>query len=84
MMHNFKRYSVCLLFLVFATGVGAGWGQTQLQNIQSSEGGTIYYGTVDGANTQPAALIGLLRMVHKNCGERPRIAKVFKLRGTVR
>jgi hypothetical protein len=82
MMRNFKRYSVCLLSLVLAAGVEAGWGQAQLQQIQSSQGGAIYYGTVDNANTQPAALIGLLRMVHKNCGERPRIVKVFKLPGT--
>ena len=82
MMRTFKRYSVCLLSLVLAAGVEAGWGQAKLQQIQSSQGGAIYYGTVDNANTQPAALIGLLRMVHKNCGERPRIVKVFKLPGT--
>lgn len=40
------------------------------------------YGKVDGADTQGAAMTTLLRNVHKNCGEKPQIGRVFKMRGT--
>jgi hypothetical protein len=53
-----------------------------LKTIDMPQGGKIVYGTVDGADTQKSAILGVLRIMHKKCGEKPQIGQVFKLRGT--
>ncbi|MGB9071132.1 MAG: hypothetical protein WCC22_00545 [Terriglobales bacterium] len=56
--------------------------QTPLTTIDMPQGGRIVYGKVKGADTQGAAMTHVLRMMHQNCGEKPQIGKVFKMRGT--
>src|ERR1017187_8698996 len=56
--------------------------QTPLQTIDMPQGGRIVYGSVAGANTQGAAMAAVLRNMHQNCGEKPQIGGVFKMRGT--
>ena len=46
------------------------------------QGGNIVYGVVGGATTQAEAMGKVLRVVHNNCGEKPQVGKVFKVRGT--
>jgi len=61
--------------------VGA-MAQGPLQTIDMPLGGRIVYGTVQGADSQSAAMVAVLRMMHQNCGERPQIGQAFRMRGT--
>lgn len=56
--------------------------QTPLTTVDMPQGGRIVYGKVKGADTQGAAMTHVLRVMHQNCGEKPQIGKVFKMRGT--
>ncbi len=56
--------------------------QTPLRSLQGPQGGSIVYGTVDGANTPPAAMGSILKHLHEQYGERPQVGRVFKVRGT--
>ncbi len=77
------RIGSCRLLLIsLLVSVCVARAQTPLQTINLAQGGRIVYGKVDGADTQGAAMTTLLRNVHKNCGEKPQIGRVFKMRGT--
>jgi hypothetical protein len=58
------------------------FSQTSLRTMAGPQGGTIIFGTVDGANTPPAAMGGILKQLHQKYGERPVVGRVFKVRGT--
>ena len=60
----------------------AAMAQGPLQTIDMPLGGRIVYGTVQGADSQSAAMVAVLRMMHQNCGERPQIGQAFRMRGT--
>ena len=83
-MRNDKRFSVSLILWLFFVAIGSYTvrAQTPLKTVTNPQGGKIVYGLVDGATTQAAAMSNVLRIVHKNCGEKPQIGKVFKVRGT--
>jgi hypothetical protein len=53
-----------------------------LKTIDTPQGGKIVYGVVDGADSQAAAMASILRSVSNSCGERPRVGKVFRVRGS--
>jgi hypothetical protein len=84
MTRNCKQFFVhwLLMLSIVVIGVQAASAQSKLQTLDSPQGGTIYYRTVDGANTQSAAMIAMLRMAHQSCGERPQVVQAFKVRGT--
>jgi hypothetical protein len=84
MMRIDKRRTLPLLisFLIFAISSPRTWGQDSLQIEDAPQGGKIVFGPIEGARTQAAAMSEVLRTVHKNCGEKPQVGKVFKLRGT--
>ena len=79
-----KRFPIVLvLWLFFVVGsTSVLCAQTPMKTINNPQGGKIVYGLVDGATTQPAAMAQVLRTVHNNCGERPQVGRVFKVRGT--
>ena len=83
-MCNYKRFSVSLALWLFFVAIGSHTegAQAPLKTINNPQGGVIVYGLVDGATSEAAAMSKVLRMVHTNCGERPQVGKVFKLRGT--
>ena len=54
--------------------------QTGLTTVQGSQGGMIVYGLVDGAATPAMAMARILRNVQNNCGEKPQVGKVFRVR----
>lgn len=54
---------------------------TQLTTTHAAQEGKIAHGAVAGANTQPAALVKLLSMVHTNLGEEPQIGRAFRFAG---
>jgi hypothetical protein len=56
--------------------------QSPLRRIAGPQGGAILYGTVDGANTPPAAMGFILKQMHQSYGERPVVGRVFKVKGT--
>ncbi len=74
----------CLASLVFiiAGCSSAPNAQATLTTLAGTQGGTIVYGAVDGATSLAAALGSVLRSVHNNCGEKPRVGSVFRVRGT--
>jgi hypothetical protein len=83
-MGTIRRLSKCLFLLLsfFVIPTQVSGAQTPPKTIDMPQGGKIVYGIVDGAGTQAEAAIAMLRSVHRNCGERPQIAQVFKVRGT--
>lgn len=78
---RFSRFLVSFLFLpaIYTFAIQA---QTPLTTIDMPQGGRIVYGTVDGVTPQVTAMVRILRIMHQNCGERPQIGNVFKMRGT--
>ena len=83
-MRKYHRFSVSLVLWLFFFAIGShtAGAQSSLQSIDSPQGGKIVYGLVDGATTQAAAMSKVLRIVHNNCGERPQVGRVFRVRGT--
>ena len=73
------RLAALLLTSAAFTASGA---QTPLRNMPGPQGGTIIYGTVDGANTPPAAMGSILLQLHRKYGDRPQVGRVFRVRGT--
>ncbi|WP_263379852.1 hypothetical protein [Granulicella paludicola] len=69
-------------FLLTFAALTASFAQTPLRNMPGPQGGTIVYGTVDGANTPPAAMGVILKSLHQRYGERPQVGRVFRVRGT--
>lgn len=53
-----------------------------LQTINPPEGGQITYGQVTGETTEAGAMGSILRNLHQRLGERPRVGKLFDVRGT--
>ena len=82
-MCNYKRLYLCvviaLIFVAACSSVPA--AQTALTTLQGSQGGMIVYGLVDGAATPAMAMAHILRIVQNNCGDKPQIGKVFRVRG---
>jgi hypothetical protein len=58
------------------------FAQTPLRNMPGPQGGNIVFGSVDGADTPPAAMGSILKHLHQQYGERPQVGRVFKVRGT--
>jgi hypothetical protein len=56
--------------------------QASMKVIDAPQGGKIDYGIVDGASTLADALEAKLRTVRESYGEKPRIGRVYKVRGT--
>ncbi len=77
---RFFRLSLVPIFLTCASLQM--FSQTPLRNLSGPQGGTIIYGTVDGANTPPAAMGSILKQMHRQYGDRPVVGRVFKVRGT--
>jgi hypothetical protein len=55
--------------------------QAGLRTLEAPQGGTIVYGQVDGADSRQAAMASVLRSVHNQCGERPKVGRPFQVRG---
>ena len=75
-----SRFALFLLLSVAVTTLG--FSQTPLRTLSGPQGGMIVYGTVDGANTAPAAMGSILKQMHAKYGDRPQVGRVFKVRGT--
>jgi hypothetical protein len=76
-------FSLTILFFVFFTAFHiVSVAQTPLKTISGEQGGKIIYGYVDGATTQAQAMGNLLRQIHTNCGERPNVGNLFKLKNS--
>jgi hypothetical protein len=56
--------------------------ESPLTTIYMPQGGKIVYGKVEGADSQGAAMKSILRSLHENFGDKPKIGKVFRMRGT--
>ena len=75
-----SRHSLAALLLFCVTSLA--FSQTPLRSLSGPQGGSIIYGTVDGANTPPAAMGIILKMLHNKYGERPVVGRVFKVKNT--
>jgi hypothetical protein len=69
------------LWLVMISACSAS-AQTPQKTIHSPDGWVVKYGVVDGATTQPAAMVSVLRSVAKSSGESPKIGPPFRYKGT--
>ena len=75
-----SRLSLLAILLTCSSFLAS--SQTPLRNMPGPQGGSIIYGTVDGANTAPAAMGSILKQLHRQYGDRPQVGRVFKVRGT--
>ena len=69
-----------LWVLMFGCAVLPALGQTPLRTLAGPQGGTIVFGSVDGANTPPAAMGSILKQLHSKYGNRPEVGRVFRVR----
>ncbi len=83
-MRYYPRFSVPLVLGLFFVAIGSltAGAQTPFRTINPPQGGTIVYGLVDGATSPAAAMSEVLRIVHHDCGDRPRVGRVFRVRDT--
>lgn len=56
--------------------------QAPQKTIHSPDGWVVKYGVVQGASTQPAAIVSELRAVARSCGESPQVGQAFRYKGT--
>ena len=80
-MRNYRRFPWLLVLFFVAIGWLPAVAQTP-QNTNNPQAGNVVYGVIGGATTPADAMGKVLRVVHNNCGERPQVGKVFKMRGT--
>lgn len=73
--------AVLSLFFVAASS-SVSPAQTPLTTLPGSQGGMIVYGLVDGATTPAMAMARILHNVQYNCGDKPQVGKVFRVRGS--
>jgi len=76
------RSSLLAVRLLSCLLLGAPAAQAGLKTLVGPQGGTIVYGRVESAASQAAAMGYVLRSVHDQCGERPKVGKPFQVRGT--
>ena len=69
--------SLCVVMMI-----GACSAQTPQKSIHSPDGWVVKYGVVNGATTQPDAIVSELRLVAKSFGESPSVSKPFRYKGT--
>jgi hypothetical protein len=82
-MGTYKRFFIFVVGLFFAGySVSVSSAQATLRTIDDPQGGKILYGVVEGATSSAGAMSAVLRSVHNNCGERPQVGSVFRVRGT--
>jgi hypothetical protein len=82
-MRKCKQLSVPLVLGLCFVAIGShrAEAKTPLKTINNPQGGIIVYGLVDGATNQAAAMSEVLRIVHKDCGDKPQVGRVFRVRG---
>lgn len=68
--------------VIWALGSTLGARAQGLQTINPPEGGQITYGQVNGETTEAGAMGSILRNLHSRLGDRPRVGKLFDVRGT--
>ncbi len=73
-------FTLCCAFLPALTFHT--FAQTSLRNMTGPQGGNMVFGTVDGANTPPAAMGKVLKILHDKYGDRPQVGRVFRVHGT--
>ena len=61
---------------------GANTPQPALQIVRGQQGGGLAYTAVAGASNQAGGLTFILRTVHNDCGEQPKIGQPFQFSGT--
>ena len=83
-MWKIKRFSVSLVFCLFFVGgcSSAPRAQTGLTTLRGDQGGMVVYGLVNGATTPAMAMAHVLRDAQNNCGEKPQVGRVFRVRGS--
>jgi hypothetical protein len=68
--------------LIWALGLALETRAQGLKTINPPEGGQIVYGQVTGETTEAGAMGSILRNLHQRMGDRPRVGKLFDVRGT--
>jgi len=77
----FVRISVLLLCCGNPTSAQSGaLDRHPITTLNAAQGGTIIYGTVDRADTLGKAMASVLDNVGRNCGEKPKVGRVFRVR----
>ena len=70
-----------LLALSFSLSVLA-VAQSGLKTMNPPQGGKILYGQAMGATTEAGAMAAVLRNIHASLGDKPRVGKLFEVRGS--
>jgi hypothetical protein len=72
--------AVAILSLVSAVRLAHGDAGPALKSIDNPGGGHVLYGIFNQESTMQGAMVGMLRKVHTNFGERPEIGQFFQTR----
>jgi hypothetical protein len=70
------------VLLIGALGMAQSARGQGLRTINPPEGGQITYGQVAGETTEAGAMGSILRNLHQRLGDRPRVGKLFDVRGS--
>jgi hypothetical protein len=83
-LRNRKRWlpAIAGLVLLVMSRASVVQAASELTTIHPPQGGEIVYGRVDGATSEASAMGIVLRSIHAQCGDKPRVGKVFAVRGT--
>ena len=72
-----KKLAPVAVFLLCSVSAPAA-----LKTIAVPQGGKIVYGQVEGAGSEAGAMGTVLREVHAQLGDRPRVGRIFRVHGT--
>lgn len=84
MAHRFRFLAVAgakLIVITLTLAVTAA-AQSGLKTINPPQGGQICYGQPAGATTEAGAMAAVLHSIHTALGEKPRVGKLFEVRGS--
>ena len=84
MMRRTAQFSLFLILGTSFVGIAAHTARAAggLKTIENPKGGRIVYGQVDGQSTELDAMTTILRSLHSQYGERPKVGQLFSARGT--
>ncbi|MGA2539230.1 MAG: hypothetical protein ABSF53_24705 [Terracidiphilus sp.] len=78
---RFLTIANTLLLLALSFGASS-FAQGGLKTINPQQGGKIVYGQAAGQTTEAGAMGAVLRSLHQSLGEKPKVGKLFEVRGT--
>jgi len=84
MGHGLRRFTCKGMLILVAVALSGVLAQAQegLKSVRCPQGGTVRYGQVQGQTTEAGAMGAILRSLHTQYGDRPKVGRLFEVRNS--